>query len=172
MATLSLQYYYYHCNYYCYDYDVGLSVDSRCVRGRELWPVLTVLPHTRHQMTLLSYCPALFCAKHPCLVLNNQQLKVYRTRFSYSSISPLSIKANLWLANMCTWSHTNTPYLGSGTSDQELKKKKIPKPTPPINPGLFFLGQTAQNFPKAATKKRNDQQKQGNSRNKRPADPL
>lgn len=95
MAYLSLQYYYYHCNYYCYDYDVGLSVDSRCVRGRELWPVLTVLPHTRHQMTLLSYCPALFCAKHPCLVLNNQQLKVYRTRFSYSSISPLSIKANL-----------------------------------------------------------------------------
>lgn len=61
-------------------------------------------------LVLLS-CP--FSAKDPRLVLNNQQLKVYRTRFSYSSIPPLSIKANLWLANMRTWSHTNTPYLGS-----------------------------------------------------------
>lgn len=61
------------------------------------------------------------------------------------------------------------PIFGQPTSDQELKKKKIPKPTPPINPGLFFLGQTAQNFPKAAAKKSNDQQKQGNNRNTRPA---
>lgn len=56
---------------------------------------VTVLPHTRHQMTLLSFCRALFALTMPCLVLKNPQLKLYWTRFSYSSISPLSIKANL-----------------------------------------------------------------------------
>lgn len=51
------------------------------------------------------------------------------------------------------------PIFGQCAPDQEFKKKreKIPKPTPPINPGLFFsssLGQTAVNFPLEATKKK------------------
>lgn len=53
------------------------------------------------------------------------------------------------------------PIFGQREPDQELKKKKITKPTPPINPGLyiFFVGPTAVNFPKAAAKKSNDLQK-------------
>ncbi len=68
MGALNPPYYYHY--YDCYYYCMGLLVllygsGSQCVRGRELWPVLTVLPHTRHQVTLLPYCPALFALKIP-----------------------------------------------------------------------------------------------------------
>lgn len=34
---------------------------------------------------------------------------------------PIEHQANLWLANMCTWSRTNTPYLGNA---RRIKNKK------------------------------------------------
>lgn len=60
-------FYYYnhhHRNYCCYYYCAYVVIaDSQCVRGSVPVAGLTVLPHTRHQMTLLSYCPALFALK-------------------------------------------------------------------------------------------------------------
>lgn len=73
---------------------------------------------------------------------------------------------------MCTWSHTNTPYLGNARRIKNKKgKKNIPKPTPPINPGLFFLFffRTGICEFSPRRKKSNDQQKQGNTRNTNPA---
>lgn len=55
------------------------------------------------------------------------------------------------------------PIFGQRTSDQELKKDTKAYST--YKSWIIFLGQTALNFPKAATKKGNDQQKQGNNRN-------
>ncbi|KAF7209872.1 homeobox protein Hox-C5a [Nothobranchius furzeri] len=115
-------------------------------------------------MTLLSHCPALFALKTPGWSPNNQQLKVYRTRFSYSSISPLSIKP-IYDWPTCARDLKQIPHIwaaraGSRIKERKGKKEKIAKPSPPINPGLF-LRQTAVNFLIAATKKSNDQLKQG-----------
>lgn len=60
------------------------------------------------------------------------------------------------------------PIFGQRTSDQEFKKKDT-KAYSTYKSWIIFLGQTALNFPKAATKKSNDQQKQGNNRNIHPA---
>lgn len=85
--------YCYYYNYYYYYYSAVL-VDSQCSIGRTVAAPDRPVPYqTPDDALVLLSCP--FCAKDPCLVLHIQQLKVYRTRFSYSSISPLSIKANL-----------------------------------------------------------------------------
>lgn len=60
------------------------------------------------------------------------------------------------------------PIFGQRTSDQEFQKKDT-KAYSTYKSWIIFLRQTALNFPKAATKKCNDQQKQGNNRNKHPA---
>lgn len=82
---------------------------------------------------------------------------------------PIEYQANLWLANMCTWSHTNTPYLGNARRIKNKKEKKDSKAYSTYKSWIIFLDPTAVNFPKAAAKKSNDQQKQGNSLNTHPA---
>lgn len=59
------------------------------------------------------------------------------------------------------------PIFGQRASDQELKKDTKAYST--YKSWNIFLRQTALHFSKAATKKRNDQQKQGNKRNNQPA---
>lgn len=60
------------------------------------------------------------------------------------------------------------PIFGQRASDQELKKTDT-KAYSTYKSWIIFLGQTALNFPKAATKKSNDQQNLGNKRNIHPA---
>lgn len=69
-------------------------------------------------LVLLS-CP-FFCAKDPCLVLNNQQLKVYRTRFSNSS---MRVSTPIYDWPTCARDPIQIPHIWAARVGSRIKKR-------------------------------------------------
>lgn len=93
-----------------------------------LWPLVTALSHTRHQVTLLSYCPALFfCAKAPLLVLTNQAAQSLPDTFLLFINIPIQYQSQFMTGQHAHVIPYKYPIFGQRPSDQELGKKKDSK---------------------------------------------
>lgn len=157
-------YYYYH-NYFYYYYVVIVS--TQCVRGRVLVAGPTVLPHTRHQMTLLSYCPALFALKISAWSSTTNSSK-FTGHVSPIHQYPHWVSKPIYDWPTCARDPIQIPHIWAARVGSRIKKTDT-KAYSTYKSWIIFLGQTALNFPKAATKKSNDQQNQGNKRSIHPA---
>lgn len=90
-----------------------------------LWPLLTVLSHTRHQVTLLSYCLApFFCAKAPRLVFTNHAAQSLPDTFLLFINIPIQYQSQFMTGQHAHVIPYKYPIFGQRPSDQELKKRQ------------------------------------------------